>query len=258
MTNIVPYRFDGLVNFQCTYYFTLTLSVHLVFLVCIMFFPSLRSSASNLCELRTIFFWLCKKAKNLNDIDYVMQRYERAPISFCSVFFFFSASLLPFFDISIEDKNFVEVIHIEHIDWPCKTHIHNHDNNNMKQVTWIDKKLQLAMLRFARPLCVWSVYILSKKTSIASKFKWKKKYTKSENIHFDGNDVNAMVTSKQQTYLIILFQRRADFVLNLFFFLLRCSFLWAQMECFAFLVSLSVHWLLFTPVSLFHSISHIL
>lgn len=52
----------------------------------------------------------------------------------------------------------------------------------------------------------------------------KKKYTKSENIHFDGNDVNAMVTSKQQTYLIILFQRRADFVLNLFFFFFAVVF----------------------------------
>lgn len=99
MTNIVPYRFDGLVNFQCTYYFTLTLVSFTL------------SSFSLCCFARALriyvnyeqSFWLCKKkeAKNLNDVDYVivMWRYK-PPISY-------------FLTENHEDKKVFEVIHIE-------------------------------------------------------------------------------------------------------------------------------------------------
>lgn len=89
----------------------------------------------------------------------------------------------------------------------------------MKQVTWIDKKLLLAILRLSRrPL--HSFYFIDRDVN---SFEIEAKQKKTENIHFDGNDVNAMVTSKQQTYLIIFVRRRADFRRT--FFLLEFFFL---------------------------------
>lgn len=89
MTNIVLYRFDGIINFQCTYNFTL-----IRFLAFTHFSLTLSHSPSFSLTFRFIsisfyvllvriyfeFMWItndlslavAKKAKNLNDIDYVI------------------------------------------------------------------------------------------------------------------------------------------------------------------------------------------
>lgn len=80
--------------------FSLLLSLFLLF---VFFFLPASLECFKFMWITDDLFWLCKKAKNLNDIDYVMHRYE--PLFRC-VFSFFSFRILT----AHEDKNSTKVI----------------------------------------------------------------------------------------------------------------------------------------------------